>query len=158
MGKKIWGMLIHLCRTCLNIILKCFHLDLTNEKWYVFEQFIKFAFVGCSNSIVLLVVYYIVVFIFGREMYLVGQTLGYAFGIANSYFWNSRFVFNSKEKKTKKAFVKMCFCYLISYVLQITILYMGIKILQFSEIVVPVVAILITMPLNFVLNKRFAFR
>lgn len=157
-GKKIWQMLMYLCRTCLGAILKCFHLNLTDEKWNICEQFIKFTFVGCSNSVVFLIVYYIVIFMLGKEMYLVGQTFGYVLGVVNSYFWNSRFVFEPQEEKTGKNFWKMCICYFISHVLQVGILYMGIEILQISEIIVPVIAILLTTPLNFVLNKWFAFQ
>ena len=76
------------CRWCLSGFLSLFHAELSDGLWTTVEQFIKFACVGCSNAIILLVVYYIAIFILGESAYLLGQTLGYTAGILNSYFWN----------------------------------------------------------------------
>ena len=131
---------------------------LTDETWNVCEQFIKFLLVGCSNTVVVLVVYYIVVWIAGTKYYLLGQTIGYGVGILNSFFWNSRFVFSNAQESQGKAFIKMCACYGITYLLQMGVLYVFVEWLSMSEWLAPMIAIIITTPINFVLNKLLAFK
>ena len=145
------------CRGCMALLYRLMRQELTEERWAVWEQFIKFVLVGCSNTVVVLIVYYLVVWIAGTEYYLAGQTLGYFIGILNSYFWNSRYVFTQQKKKTGNSFVKMCLCYVLTYFIQIGLLYGMVDVMQMSELIAPVIAILITTPINFVLNKVFAF-
>lgn len=155
--QKIWYSLMHLCRTVLQWLLHPFHITITDDTWFVWEQFIKFALVGCSNAVVTLIVYNIMVLLFGAGIYLYAQTIGYIAGIVNSFFWNSRFVFNSGEQKSANAFVKMCLCYGITYFLQMGLLYVFVERCGLSAFLSPVLAILITTPVNFILNKIWAF-
>lgn len=159
-GKKLWEFLWQLCRGVLSLLLRVFHIELPNEKWNVLEQFFRFACVGCVNSLILLSVYYVVVFVLGKDLYLLGQTLGYVAGIINSYILNQKFVFSTTEVRNKqsKIFFRMCLCYGISYFIQMGIVYVGVELLHIGELTVPIIAILITTPINFILNKWFAFQ
>lgn len=121
-------------------------------------QFFKFGLVGCSNSAVTLIVYYICIWLLGAEFYLLGQTVGYIAAVINSFFWNSRYVFNDSQVNKTKAFVKMCLCNVVVYVMQMVLLYGLVDILSISEKLAPVMVIFITLPVNFILNKVFAFR
>ena len=154
---KIWRFVMRLCRWGLTLILKLLHKDLTDAQWQVWEQFIKFAMVGCSNSLVCLVVCYIILFGFGEEQYLLGQTLGYIAAIFNSFFWNSKYVFSDHRGNKKTAFGRMCVCNVAVYVLQIGALCFLVDIVAVSEWIAPVLAILIALPVNFFLNKLFVF-
>lgn len=159
-GKKLWEFLWWLCQGTVALLLSAFQIKLPDEKWNVLEQFFKFACVGCINSLILLFVYYVVVFVLGKDLYLLGQTLGYIAGIINSYILNQKFVFSDAEIWTgqHKVFLRMCMCYGISYFIQMGILYIGVEILKVGELVVPIIAILITTPANFLMNKWFAFQ
>ena len=121
-------------------------------------QFLKFALVGCSNSIVTLVGYYICIGLFGKEFYLLGQTTGYVAAVINSFFWNSRYVFRSVQISKARAFLKICFCNVVIYAMQVLLLYCFVDILNVSERISPILAILITLPINFTLNKIFVFK
>lgn len=154
----VWEFLMTIGRGCLSF---CFHLvgkKLSDETWSICEQFIKFLLVGCSNTVVVLMVYYIVVWISGKEYYLLGQTVGYGVGILNSFFWNSKFVFSRSKETLVKAFIKMCACYGVTYVIQMALLYAFVEWFFLSEILAPIVAIAITTPINFMLNKILAFK
>jgi len=146
------------CKGCMSLLYRLLRQELTGERWAVWEQFIKFVLVGCSNTVVVLIVYYLVIWIAGPAYYLEGQTLGYVVGILNSYFWNSRYVFSDYQGKKGNSFWKMCLCYGLTYVIQMGLLYGMIEIVQWSEMIAPVIAILITTPINFVLNKVMAFK
>ncbi len=156
--KKIWTMLMRFARFCLTLVAKPLHLDVTDENWNVWEQFIKFVLVGCSNALITLLVYYAIVLAFGKSAYLAGQTVGYIAGIFNSFFWNSRFVFSAQQASNKQAFVKMCVCYGATYFVQTGLLYLFVSVWSMSEFLAPILAILITTPINFALNKLWAFR
>ena len=121
-------------------------------------QFLKFGLVGCSNSAVTLIVYYFCIWLFGAKFYLWGQTLGYIAGVINSFFWNSRYVFNDSNINKAQAFIKMCLCNVLVYGMQMILLYCFVDIMSASEKIAPVIVILITLPVNFTLNKVFAFR
>lgn len=121
-------------------------------------QFFKFGLVGCSNSAVTLIVYYICIWLLGAEFYLWGQTVGYIVAVINSFLWNSKFVFNDSQVNKAHAFIKMCLCNVIVYVMQMLLLYCFVDIISISEKIAPVIAILITLPVNFLLNKIFAFK
>lgn len=121
-------------------------------------QFIKFGLVGCSNSAVTLIVYYICIWLLGADFYLVGQTVGYIAAVINSFFWNSRYVFNDSRVNKTNAFMKMCLCNVVVYAMQMVLLYWFVDMMSVSEKIAPVVVILVTLPVNFILNKVFAFR
>ena len=120
------------------------------------NPFIKFLFVGLSNTIILFLVYYIVMFFAGSDSYLWAQTTGYAAGIVNSYFWNSRYVFSEGEKGGG-SFLRMCICYGVTYVIQILLVYVQVEVLHISELIAPIGAVVVTTPINYILNKLFAF-
>ncbi|MBO5369476.1 MAG: GtrA family protein [Clostridia bacterium] len=154
--KKITRYFFAFCRNVLNMLYKTFGKKLTDEMWETWQSFIKFLFIGLSNTIILFVVYYAFLYVWGNGSYLAGQSVGYFLGVVNSYFLNSRFVFSS-GKRGRAAFVKMCVCYGITYVIQTSAMYLQVDVLGVPEAVAPVVAIIITTPINFVLNKIFAF-
>lgn len=122
-------------------------------------QFVKFGIVGVSNSVVMLTVYYLVLWI-NSDMYLLGNFLGYMLGILNAYFWNSRFVFkNPSEKKSdKKVLLRVYISYGITLLIQTVLLYLMVNVLLVNDKIAPLINIVITTPINFVLNKLWAFK
>lgn len=157
MIREFWNILMKCLRKLICVLLKPFHQNLTEKQWNWIEQFIKFALVGCSNALILLAVYYIIIYMLGDQYYLLGQTLGYIAGIFNSFFWNSRCVFRDKSNRGWNAFVKMCICYGSTYLIQIGLLYALVELLALSNLLAPIIAITVTTPINFIVNKTFAF-
>ncbi len=121
------------------------------------RQFIKFGLVGVSNSLVSLAIYYLFIFI-NPNLYIVGNTVGYFVSILNAYFWNNKFVFTKKEETPMRSFVKTFASYGITFVIQTALLYIMVDILKISDIIAPLINILITLPINFLLNKLWAFK
>ncbi len=158
MIKKLWNRSMNCLYQVIKNFLKLFSIEINNNEWNKMEQFIKFILVGCSNTLVLLLVYYIVIVLIGEKYYIIGQSIGYVLGVFNSYFWNSKYVFVYQENKYKSTFVKMCLCYVSTYFLQTGILFVFIELLKWSELIAPILTIIITTPINFILNKMFAFK
>ena len=127
--------------------------------WQLMIQFIKFGFVGVSNTLISLAVYYVCLF-FGIQ-YIVANTLGFIVGTINAYFWNNKFVFKKEEgeiRDTKKSVVKVFISYGFTLGLSTVLLAFWVDGLHISENVAPILNLLVTIPLNFVLNKFWAFR
>jgi putative flippase GtrA len=129
-------------------------------------QFIKFGIVGVSNTLLSLAVTYatMAVFKFGFSIDTtwslnVCTTLGYIAGVCNSYFWNKRYVFkNAKEKNGKKAFLKTFICYGVTYLLSMLLMDVCVVYLSIPNWIAPIPRLVITIPLNFIANKLWAFK
>ncbi len=137
-----------------------------HPKLKLLYQFIKFGIVGVSNTLLSLAVTWgaMAVFKFGFSVDTtwslnVCTTLGYVAGVCNSYFWNKRYVFkNSKEKNGKKAFIKTFVCYGITYLLSMVLMDVMVVYLNIPNWIAPIPRLLITIPLNFIANKLWAFK
>lgn len=156
--KYLWTWLMRFCHCCIQLVAKPFHIKITDENWVVWEQFFKFALVGVSNAVVTILVYDVVILAFGEHTYLAGQTVGYIAGIFNSYFWNSRYVFSKGEQKRVQSFVKMCTCYGITFFFQMALLYLLVEYGSVSAFLAPLIAIFLITPINFFLNRFWAFQ
>jgi putative flippase GtrA len=123
-------------------------------------QFIKFGLVGVSNTAISLTVYYLFVWI-NPELYLVGSTVGAIVSIANSFYWNNKYVFSSKRMGALEVLVRLGKTYIsygVTFVLGITLLYIEVDVLGLSVVLCPLANRAITIPLNFLLNKYWTFR
>lgn len=123
-------------------------------------QFIKFGLVGVSNTAISLVVYYIFLWI-DRDLYLAGNIVGWVASVANAFFWNNKYVFTSESSGWKAGIKKIGKTYLsygATFVLSTILLYLEVEILSWSAAVSPLINLFITIPLNFLLNKFWAFR
>lgn len=119
-------------------------------------QFVKFGIVGVSNTLVSLAVYYIFLWL-GWNMYL-GNALGFVMGTLNAYFWNSRFVFKKGQKeKNSSVVIKTYLSYGFSLLLSEGLLFVWVELLSISDTVAPLINLLITVPLNFVMNKLWVY-
>lgn len=123
-------------------------------------QFIKFGLVGVSNTLISLAVYYVFLWI-DAELYLVGNVVGWIVSVANAFFWNNKYVFTSTASGWKAGLKKLGKTYLsygATFLLSTGLLYLEVDILHWSAVISPVLNLLITIPLNFLLNKFWAFR
>ncbi len=145
-----------LVRTIVGAFLKLFGRELTEKQLQAFMQFVKFCLVGVSNTAISLAVYYIFIAI-NKELYFVGNTVGFVVSVLNSYFWNSRFVFKKKDEKGK-TIIKTFLAYGTNLAIGTALLYMFVDIWRLSEIIAPLFNLIITIPLNFMLNKFWVMR
>lgn len=65
-----------------------------NEAKRTFIQLVKYGIIGVSNTLITLIVFYIVNTWLGMG-YAIANTLGYILGLINSFVWNRTWVFRS---------------------------------------------------------------
>ena len=115
----------------------------------MFSQFIKFVGVGGINTVVTYLLYLLLLYILS---YQVSYTIAYVFGIGLSYWLNLKFVF--QEKSSKRKIVLFPLVYLVQYSIGMFILYIAIDKFDIPVELAPILVVLITVPLTFILTKK----
>lgn len=143
----------------IDVLCKWMHIQ-KNELRKTIVQFLKFGIVGVSNTAVSMGIYYLFLWI-DSDLYMLGSIFGTILSIANAFFWNDRFVFNSKNKQSTNVLVRLGKTY-ISYggtsILTNVLLFLEVSVFAVNKTVAPIINLIITIPLNFLINKFWTFR
>jgi len=123
-------------------------------------QFIKFGVVGFSNTVISYAIYYALVYI--NVHYIAANIAAFVVGVLNSFFWNNKYVFKQRgneKRDTRSVLIKTYISYAFTgLVLSNILLYIFVDMLRVSKYLAPVFCLAVTVPLNFVLNKKWAFK
>lgn len=131
---------------------------LNKSNWKtVIIQFIKFGIVGLSNTLISTAIYYLFIWI-DTDLYFVGNVVGWVVSVFNSFFWNNRFVFKNSEFVWWKKLLRTYAAYGGSFIVGSLLLTIQVKGLGVSEWLAPWINMVITAPLNFVVNKFWTFK
>ena len=119
-------------------------------------QFVKFGIVGVSNAVVLLAVYYALLYL--HLHYIFAYTIGFILSVLNAYFWNNQYVFKQARSTFWYKLFKCYVSYITTFVISTILLYLWVDILGISDKIAPIINICITTPINFIMNKLWAFK
>ena len=120
-------------------------------------QFVKFGSVGLLNTGISLAIYYLFIWI-DATLYLWGNVVGFLISVANAYFWNQRYVFTNSKLHIWKTLFKSYLAYGGSFLLATAFLYVQVEWLGVSKTIAPVINLVVTIPLNFLVNKFWTFK
>lgn len=153
---KVWICFEKFLRAAVGFFLRLFHKEFTEEQWAAFIQFVKFCLVGISNTIISFGIYYFFVAI-NPKLYILGNVIGFIASVANAYFWNSKFVFK-KQNDRLRTVMKTYAAYGANLLIGTGLLYLFVDILNISEYIAPLLNLVVTIPLNFLLNKFWVMK
>lgn len=170
-AKACWKVLSGFIIFMLNLILKPFHKELNEQQQQSFLQFVKFAIVGVSNTIVSMAINYFVLFMCGRvgiftaeEAYqaFLANTVAFFLSVLWSFYWNNRFVFKEDENSEKRVWWKTLIKTYLAYaftglVLSNVVSYLCIKVFGINKYLAVVVNLFLSVPINYVMNKFWAY-
>ncbi len=133
---------------------------------HILIQFIKFGIVGLTNTAVSYLFNILTIYLLSKTGvswdYIAGNVVGFITGTIWSFFLNDRFVFNEKkdpDENKGKILIKTFLVYGFTIILVSNVLsYVWINIFGISKYIAPVINLCISVPLNFILNKYWAFR
>lgn len=123
-------------------------------------QFLKFGLVGISNTLIAYATYSLCVCI--GFHYLIANAIGFFISVLNAYYWSDRFVFKKGEGESRSdvwTLVKTYIAYGSTGLLLASILlYFYVDKLHISEYIAQLLVLVITIPLNFIINKFWSFK
>ena len=119
-------------------------------------QIIKFGLVGATNTIVSLLVYYIMIYF--NISYMAATVSGYISSSIVGYVLNRIWVFKAKSTKIANSVIKYYIVYGISLLINMGCMFLWIDVLHLSEYVAPILTLCITVPFNYVLSKLWVFK
>ncbi|MCD1259516.1 GtrA family protein [Paenibacillus athensensis] len=112
------------------------------------KEFAKFVAVGLLNT---LLTYLIYLLLDHWVNYTMAYAVGYSAGIVFSYFMNTFFVFKSKPSIKKG--MQFPLVYGVQFILSEVILYICINRLGLNAKLAPLLVIILTIPVTFLLSK-----
>ena len=168
-GSKIWNIFERFVLFCLRLILKPIKKELTPEQEQAFMQFVKFALVGVTNTIVSYLIIAITIFTLNHTAgpnpanKFIANCVGWFLSVIWAYMLSSRFVFKESEDGEKRvwwqtllktyaayAFTGLGVSNLVSLV--------SVDLLGINEYIAPAITLVISVPINFVINKFWAYK
>lgn len=167
-GLKVWNIIEKIAYAILNFLFNIFHKELSDETFQAFMQFVKFGIVGVSNTIVSYVLYAGSLIIFQKNHlipkvdYLVAQVIAFVLSVLWSFYWNNKMVFVVEEGKQRSIWRALLKTY-VSYsftglFLNSILLVLWVKLFHISEFLGPIINLVINVPINFLINKFWAFK
>lgn len=167
LGNSAWRAIEKIVYVVLKVLFKIIRKDLTDEIFGTFMQFVKFGIVGLSNTVLSYVLYVVGLLLFRRLQilpnsgYLVAQVIAFVLSVLWSFYWNNKLVFTLQEGEERsifKALIKTFISYSFTGLfLNSILLVLWVKVMHISEFIAPIINLLVSVPLNFVINKFWAF-
>ncbi|MDE7417319.1 MAG: GtrA family protein [Lachnospiraceae bacterium] len=166
--KKIWILIESGMRKVLKVIFGLIGKDCTDKSYETMIQFVRFGIVGLSNNVIFYIFYVICLLLFRKlhilqdKGYLVAQVIAFIISMLWSFYWNNKVVFilQESEKRSKfKVLVKMSISYSFTGLfLNSILLVLWVNVLSVSEFIAPIINLFVCVPINFVINKLWAFK
>lgn len=132
-----------------------------HEKWGWIVQFIKFSIVGVINTLIDLGVYYFCLYVLAFH-YQLATFFGFIVSVTNAYLLNGFFVFSDGRGKgfseNLKTYLKTVAGYASTYLLSVFLMWLWVDVLGIPEGIAPLLRLVITVPLNYVINKFWTFK
>ena len=129
------------------------------------NQFIRFCVVGVTNTLLAYVLNIGTILALSRFQvswdYVAGNIVSFALSVLWSYYWNNRFVFHAGEKPvfSLATLLKTYAAYGFSGIILTNILsYVWIEHFHISKMIAPLINLVVTVPINFLVNKYWAFK
>lgn len=130
------------------------------------KQFIRFGIVGCSNTVIFYVIYLLILYMMSPLSlswdYVVGNVVAFLISVFWSFYWNERFVFQIQNRNIQarlRALVKTYVSYGFSgLILNNVLSLIWVNVFDIDKRIVPIINLIITVPVNFIMNKLWAFK
>ena len=118
------------------------------------KQFLKFGMVGVGNIVVYFLICYLLLWL--DINYLLASAIAWAGSVLHAFFWNRRYVF-SFHGVWWKALFKSYVSYSASFLVGLLLMLLLVEQVGISKMWAPWMTFVITVPLNYILNKFWAF-
>lgn len=156
MNTDIWNIIENII---FGIYEKFFHKKVSAQDRSKVMQFLRFAAVGASNSLISYVIYALLIKL--NIHYVLSNIIGFSISVFNAHYWNNKYVFvEDKELRNWwQTFIKTYLSYAMSGIVVSNILItIWIEVFNFPSLLAPIMNLIVTLPINFIFNKYWAYR
>lgn len=169
-GIKAWNIIETIVRAVFGVVFRIFKIDFSEEQWESLLQFVRFGIVGAWNTVFSYAINVCCLLLFKKmgilsvadlDMY-VANMIAFILSVLCSFLLNSRFVFTLENGQSRN-FWKALFKSYLSYgftgiILNNVLAYVWVGIFGISKFVAPLLSLVIAIPINFFMNKLWAFK
>lgn len=142
-------------------VYKVFRLKFSEEQYGKIWQFVMYAAVGVSNTLVSYIFFELFYKVVGLSLE-VSNFLGFSISVVNACYWSNKYVFKAEDGVKRvwwKTFIKTYISYaLFGLILHTALLKLMVEKWGISAIVAPIILIFVITPLNFIANKFWAYK
>lgn len=164
----VWNVIDKLVRVIVGGAFRLIKKDYTASVHEGLMQFVKFGIVGVSNTVISYLLYSGTLLalkaggLLPKIDYLVATAVGFILSVLWSFYWNNKYVFTMEDGQSRniwKALMKTYVSYSFTGLfLNSILMVLWVQIVGISEFIAPIINLLVSVPLNFVINKFWAFR
>lgn len=155
----------HLIQSISRKLLSVVGRDDHEKELQSLTQFIKFGIVGATNTILSYCINILVLKIlqpYHLEWdFVAGNMIAFVLSVLWSFYWNNKYVFIKQEGQKRviwQALLKTYISYGFTGIVLTNILsWVWINVFGISRYVAPLINLVISIPLNFIINKLWAF-
>jgi putative flippase GtrA len=94
--------------------------------------------------------------------YIISNIISYFAGVINSFYWNKKYVFDNDSSDLRSLFSSfsklLASSAFTGLIINNMLLYFWVSVLGISSIFGPLLNLLVTYPLNYILSKYWAFK
>ena len=168
LGNRMWNLVEKISYVLLKIFFQLFGKKLSDETYRDFMQFVKFGIVGLSNTVISYVLYLVSLLAFQRfgilsgVDYIIASVIAFILSVMWSFYWNDKMVFQLEDGQKRfwwKALIKTYIYYSFTGLfLNNILLVFWVQFCHISELIAPIINLLVSVPINFLINKFWAFK
>ena len=165
MGKTIYGFIEKIYMFFVELLFKIIKKDLTDKKRQTFKEFLQFGLVGVSNTIISYLLYVVTLLLVSKSGvkfdYIIANIVSWLLSVLWSFYWNNKFVFKKEEGEKRNIWAPLFKTY-VSYgftglILNNILSVLWVSVLHISKMLAPIINLVISIPINFFMNKLWAF-
>lgn len=148
-----------------ELLFKIIKKDLTDKKRQTFKEFLQFGLVGVSNTIISYLLYVVTLLLVSKSGvkfdYIIANIVSWLLSVLWSFYWNNKFVFKKEEGEKRNIWAALFKTY-VSYgftglILNNILSVLWVSVLHISKMLAPIINLVISIPINFFMNKLWAF-
>ena len=165
MGKTIYGFIEKIYMFFVELLFKIIKKYLTDKKRQTFKEFLQFGLVGVSNTIISYLLYVVTLLLVSKSGvkfdYIIANIVSWLLSVLWSFYWNNKFVFKKEEGEKRNIWAALFKTY-VSYgftglILNNILSVLWVSVLHISKMLAPIINLVISIPINFFMNKLWAF-
>ena len=165
MGKTIYGFIEKIYMFFVELLFKIIKKDLTDKKRQTYKEFLQFGLVGVSNTIISYLLYVVTLLLVSKSGvkfdYIIANIVSWLLSVLWSFYWNNKFVFKKEEGEKRNIWAALFKTY-VSYgftglILNNILSVLWVSVLHISKMLAPIINLVISIPINFFMNKLWAF-